>query len=141
MRKIERVYYFGRERVCVDAALEVMSRVQMKSYYRAAVTKVRTNNTNAYCYFCINTKYVKDLINTLFSPKLDSCWRLSVECYLILEQNCTRMNKYPYFLNNLKLNNLVFLLHFLMHIALYINVCAGLLTEALCDRWLKVPTL
>uniref|UniRef100_A0A3B4XNR2 Two pore channel protein 2 n=1 Tax=Seriola lalandi dorsalis TaxID=1841481 RepID=A0A3B4XNR2_SERLL len=31
------------ERVRVDAVLEVMSRVQMKSYYRATITTVRTN--------------------------------------------------------------------------------------------------
>lgn len=34
-----------REHVRVDAVLEVMTRVKMKSYYRAAVTAVRTRTT------------------------------------------------------------------------------------------------
>lgn len=39
--------FIVRDRVCVDAVLELMTRVKMKSYYRAAITAVRDDTTHS----------------------------------------------------------------------------------------------
>ncbi len=58
-----------REHVRVDAALEVMSRVQMKSYYRAAITKVTANTVAVFTHTHTHTHTHTQFKICLFIPE------------------------------------------------------------------------